>query len=193
MTVEEIDPITPEMILGPSSDPPSPRSPGLHLSQIYWDLAKSAGLLGENDFTEEELAFYKAGGFLWEHCFKLALLEAFADASVFRPGEFTRDGIIGSPDGLRLEPFRLVELKCTWQSSRKLDQLEKYRWVWLAQIKSYCWMTGANQCELHVFCVCGDWRPPVPATRSFLLEWSDRELQENWAMIVNHARRRKWL
>jgi hypothetical protein len=110
-----------------------------------------------------------------------------------RPGECYVEGITGSPDLLDLEDMTVVDTKFTWKSSRKLDNLEKYFWSWTVQLKGYCRMVGSRTAELWVFCVNGDYKPPVPCIKRLRIEFSQQEIDENWDMIKNHARRRGWL
>jgi hypothetical protein len=169
------------------------RSPGLHLSQIYRDIEQT--IKPKDEWcTEEELAFFGAGGFLWERAFGLCHAKAVATGDIVRPGEFELDGIIGSPDLIHIPSWTLLETKCCWRSVNKFDSaLEKNFWAWLVQTKSYCHMIGTDTCELHVFFVCGDWRPPVPQTRSVRIRYGRDELISNWRMIREHAEKKGWL
>lgn len=182
----------PECLEGPQDDLGLGRSKGtLHLGSILHDLRESLAPRGEPN--EDDLAFYAAGGFMWERIWDRAHQDAINRGLVIRPGEFERDGIVGSPDALDLDHTRLVELKCRWQSSRKFDHLEKNYWYELLQIKSYLAMIGWTEAELTIFYVCGDWRPPIPKVRSALLEFTELEIEESWAMVVGHARRKGWV
>lgn len=143
--------------------------------------------------TQEELSFFGSMGFLWERVFARAHADSICTDDLVRPGEFTADNITGSPDLIRVSDWTLIETKCTWRSVRKFDSLERNFWAWLVQVKSYCHMIGTNTAEIHVFFVAGDWRPPVPCVKSVRLEFTDREIQENWSMCVEHAKRRGWL
>lgn len=169
------------------------RSPGLHVSDIYQDLAS---ILQKNEPMEyEELAHYRAGGFIWERVMAAALNISMVD--VFHPGEFQCDGIIGSPDALRVMGtggWHLVETKCTWKSVRKFDDhLEKFFWVWLVQMKAYCHMLEIDTAELYAFFVNGDYRGSGPCSRARQFEFSKIELLENWNMLTQHAKRKGWL
>jgi hypothetical protein len=191
VVVTELDTITADSIQGTYTESQSPRSTGtLHLSTIYRDLEQTALKQREPDMTEEELAWYAAGGYIWEHVFSAAFARS---VYLVRTDEWELDGIVGSPDSMDIDNWRVIELKCRWMSSRKFDQLEKYFWTELLQIRGYCKMTGATEAELWVFFVNGDYRPPRPQVRGVLLEFSGRELDEAWACITNHARLRGWL
>lgn len=184
-----------DLIKGPPNETGSERSTGkVHLSTVYRDLCKEALLTRyKSELSEADLHLYAAGGFLWEWLFALAYKNAYTDGDVIRTDEWELDGIVGSPDGVRVLPYRVVETKFRWMSANKIDNLEKYFWPELVQCKGYCKMVGTNAAELHVYFVNGDYKPPVPRVESRLLEFSDQELDENWWMVTNHARRRGWL
>lgn len=143
--------------------------------------------------TEDELSWYGAGGFLWERVFSLVHAEAVVRGNLVRTDEWECDGIVGSPDAIRITDWRVVELKFRWMSSHKFDALEKWFFIELVQIKGYCKMVGTNVAELWVFFCNGDYKPPRPCVRGALLEFSDQEIEESWRTIVNHARRKGWL
>lgn len=169
------------------------RSPGLHLSTILHDIEKTIRPRDEW-CTEEELAFYGAGGFLWERVFSTCHAEAIADGDMIRPGEFELDGIIGSPDLIRISDWTLIETKHPWKSVNKFDNhLEKYFWAWIVQVACYLKMIGSNVAEIHAYFVCGNWKPPVPQIRSVRIDFTDMELDEYWGMVVGHARRKGWI
>jgi hypothetical protein len=186
----------PECISGTPDESGLGRSQGtLHLSTIYRDMEETAikGKVASGDVTEEELAWYGAGGYLWEHVFSQAHHAAVERGDLVRPGEWECDGIVGSPDGLDVVNWRVVELKFRWMSSNKFDALEKWFWLELVQVKGYCKMVSTLEAELWVFFVNGDYRPPRPTVRGVLLEFNQQEIDESWAMITQHAKRRGWL
>lgn len=193
MIITPCDPVPPypERIRSEADELGLARSPGLHLSQIILDMAETVS--PREPISEQELHFYGAGGFIFERVWSAAHADAIACGDLVRPGEFERDGIIGSPDVLDFNIPRLIELKCRWMSARKFDHLEKYFFWELLQIKCYLAMIGWDEAELTVFFVAGDWRPPVPCVRSVLLNFTEQEIEESWSSVLNHARRRKWL
>jgi hypothetical protein len=198
--VSEFNPVDygyPYNIKGTPTETHSPRSTGtLHLSTIYRDMEQTAAKQREPDLTEEELSWYAAGGLLWERVFSIAYCDAMVEnggPDLVRPDEWTLDGITGSPDAIRLSTWRVVELKCRWMSANKLDNLEKYFFWELVQIKGYCKMVGATSAELWIFFVNGDYRPPRPIARGLLLEFTEQEIEESWLMVVMHAKRKGWL
>lgn len=195
MRVTEIETLDyPACIIGTPTESGSGRSTGtLHLSTIYRDMEQAALLARKSEMEPDELAWYAAGGYLWEHVFSMAHREAVMRGELVRPDEWELDGIVGSPDAIRLTDWMLIELKFRWMSSNKFDQLEKWFWLELIQIKGYCKLVGTQQAELHVFFCNGDYRPPRPTARGVRLEFSEQEIEESWSTIVNHAKRRGWL
>jgi hypothetical protein len=165
----------------------------LHLTSIIRDMAETIALNPRDPITEQELAFYGAGGFMWEKIWSTAHAQSIGDGELFRPGEIERDGIVGSPDVLDLSISRLIELKCRWMSASKFDSLEKNFFWELLQIKCYLAMLGWVEAELTVFFVAGNWRPPIPCVRSVLLEFTEREVEEGWNSVLDHARRKGWV
>lgn len=187
----------PQQIVGPSEEAGMIRSPGLHVSQIYYDIELTVRANSREPMEEKELFFYRAGGFVWERIFSMALAQGHvagkAPGDIVRPGELEIDGITGSPDGFDLKTGRVIETKGTWKSSRKFDHLEKYFWVWLVQQKGYCKYLGTTEAELYSFHMMGDYRGSGPLPRAALLQFSKFEIEENWNMLRNHARKRGWI
>lgn len=191
----------PERILGPDAldHPARSRDHRPHLTDILRDLADSIGRGkgdGKGDTSEDDLNWYASGGWLWEQVFNLAHSAAIADGTMWSPGEMECEGIVGTPDRLTIHPehgLTVVELKCRWASARKFDDLEKNYWMELSQIQGYCYMNSTLHADLHVFFVAGDWRPPIPQARSVHIEFTEREVVDNWNMLRKHAVRKGWL
>lgn len=177
------------------------RSGGLHLTTIIRAIEQ---VIRPRDewCTEEELAFFGAGGFLFERVFSMAMRDAVESQDLIRPGEIMLDGITGSPDLIHIPTMVGVETKLTWKSARKLDtssrpamleSLDKHFWAHKIQCLSYAKMFGIDEYELHYFFVAGNWRPPVPCVKAIRMKYSAQELNDNWAMIVKFAQSRGWL
>lgn len=175
----------------------APRSPGLHISDIYGDLDKAQREreMKNGEMTDAELQFYRSGGFIWETLWGMAMAECIRKREIVRPGEFKIDGVIGSPDNVRLDPWRIIETKATWKSVRKWDDhvIEKHFWIWGVQMKGYCRMMGTRECEIYVIFMNGDYRGAGPCTRSVAVEYSQLEIDENWGMLIGHGKRRGWI
>jgi hypothetical protein len=171
----------------------STRSPGLHLTDIIRDMANVSGIGKDSGFSEESLDWFAGPGFLWERIWDQAHREAVDSGEWMSPGEFTLDGITGTPDRIDWSRPAVIETKVRWKSAYKFDSLEKEFWAEVTQLKSYCWMTKIMEGDLVAFFVAGNWRPPVPVVRGVNLKFNEYELEECWAGIVGHARWRKWL
>ena len=158
----------------------------LHLSDIYSDLENilfpRTGPSGDMNNP-----LWAEVGFLWERVLGTALKEHIGQ----RPGEVELDGIVGSPDGYDPAIGVLYEYKCTWKSAKNAHP-EKI-WKWMTQVKGYCKMLGVNTVQFHTLYVVGDYRGSGPIYKSYLMVFSDREIEENWAMLINHAKSKGWL
>lgn len=165
------------------------RSGGLHVSRIVGDIAEEMGFVPKRDPQPSILKMKFEFGFAWEDL----LSKAFADRNIGeRPGEVSLDGIIGSPDSLGCDEdgLFLEEYKSTWYSMNKgFENI----WMWHTQAKSYCKLCRTSRVFFRVLWINGDYRPPSPQYHSYLVKYTDREIDENWEMLVNHAKFRGWL
>lgn len=127
------------------------------------------GTKSDDDFASEgwDSATLCELGFTWERLLELA----WGDRLGARCGELVREGIVGSPDGIRFDPrsqqevlgdegllgriaiddkpWVIEELKCSWQSSDKAfiqdkdGNFLKPKWQrFINQAKSYCCLWG---------------------------------------------------
>lgn len=190
MKVTEI-PFDPALILGPADKSGQPRGEGVHFSTIMRDLEES--LKPRVAMEKGKLSTYAAGGFLWEYVIESAMARSLESKDCFRPGEIERDGVKMSPDLYDPGRLEVVELKCTWRSSNKWPAFEKHFWSWLCQMKAYAHALEVNRARLVVFFVNGNYKDSGPQVKQARFEFTDGELQENWRMLVAHAKRRKWL
>jgi hypothetical protein len=166
------------------------RTPGLHLTDILYPMMEERGETPDRpDLTEEDLEGYRAVGFLWERVLVRALTDMAVetDEHVIRLGEFTKDGVIFTPDAMliRLPEALLEEWKCTWTSCNRWIEDRKQWWI---QIMAYCHALDLNAATVRVLYINGTWRPPIPRTRHYRATFNKRELQENWDMLLNYAR-----
>ncbi len=166
-----------------------PRTPGLHLSDIIHDLMATIGVgpqYGEID-DKTRLMFEK--GYIWEE----VLSRAYAARALVRPDEITLDGIACSPDALAFTDTHTVveEYKCTALSPGKTPEDMP---AWIMQLKGYCHAVGTPHGLWRVLHHCGDYRGvrhPIP--KAYTVEFTPRELTENWTALTNHAKSRGWL
>lgn len=197
-----ITPVDHGLELGASKNP---RSGGLHLSEIYNDL-----------FARLEPKRYSTGGpinkvlleagVVFEELLERALVLRLQE-TIGRPEEIVfedeEEGIIikCSPDLFIIDEqgnFRIGEIKLTWKSSRDVPReagengfppkFKKY----FVQMMGYCYVAQTPYARLITLFVNGQYipGPPEPELLAWDIEFSTQELQENWAMLLNHARDR---
>jgi hypothetical protein len=173
------------------------RTPGVHLSGVLRRIAIKSGILKVDDDEEDLDALFSrysdgqpgdnavfnrvALGMAWEDWYGPQI--AGAD---YHPGEYSLDGVIGSPDCVYYGADGGVivhEIKCTWKSSRKPIEGE---WLWMRQVQGYCRMVGTNYACLHVYHVMGDYRGSGPLLRLHSLEFTDEELETTWQLVLRH-------
>jgi hypothetical protein len=167
-----------------------PRPTGLHLSSIIKDMLVTL----KPEVYGKPLHESKV---LTGIAFERALEAAFGASGIdsYRPDPIWCDGICCSPDHLGTAPWRVKEFKFTWYSASKPCPDDEVYWPWLVQIKGYCHVVETDRAELWVLHVNGDYKPPRPPELPLVLglQFTALELQENWAMLVNHAKRKGWL
>jgi hypothetical protein len=159
------------------------RSAGLHVSDVIRAVALQVGILKGYDgpgFGQDRLCM--ALGIAWENW-----VSTLHPGILMHPGEYLKDGLALSPDGISFDVGRdgvrnmVHEFKVTWKSMRRSVEEE---WMWLCQIKSYCYVVDTNLAQLHVLWINGDYRDVNgPHYCIYDLEFSERELYENWEMI----------
>lgn len=175
------------------------RAPGTHVSTIIKDLCLTLDPLrftkeGSEEFQDLELEpRVWLGQAMDTHLSQV--LTAYTQTAV-RPGGIEVDGVWMSSDLLVLadDPssadFVVEEFKLTWMSSRGgVDQPKFIHWLW--QIKAYCWAWETVHARLRVYFVNGDYQYPLkPQYRVWDLEFTFEELQNNWRMLLGHAKKR---
>lgn len=183
--------------IGSEADRLHPRTVGLHLSNIYRDLEETVGRAKRGKFTEEELKEYQNVGYIWEYVVADGLARALQSDFIVRPGECHKDGIIGSPDLWHLIDQQVWETKATYRSFRRMGEdaggLGGDFWIWKVQMAGYCHMMEVDTARLICLFMNGNYAPPIPMTKSWNVEFTGRELDENWRMLVGHAKKRGWL
>jgi hypothetical protein len=169
--------------IGRQASKPHPRDTGIpHVGTIIRQIAIRTGVLKANcaldeDILEEDMPLRMALGMAWERW--VATLHS---EMTWQPGEIKHLGIAGNLDGLSNDARGLYvnEFKCTWKSMKK-GILAQQLWLW--QGMAYAYMVGACRVEYHIFWVNGDWKPPTPRYRTYMVEFSRRELENNWRML----------
>ncbi len=178
------------------------RGDGLHVSTIYNDL-----------YQDLEPKRYKRGtapdplrleaGLAFESFLEDALRARLLPGE--RPDEFTHHEpgivtpILFNPDLLLFNHVsRVGEIKLTWLSSRDAPRQPgnafppKWR-KYETQMLAYCHMLETPYSRLIGFFVNGDYSQMAPELLAYDIEWSAQELRDNWQMLMNHARLKRFI
>lgn len=179
----------------------------------------TVGFLWEHVMARPDAeAGYGPGQRQLEHAFSVEAirLELLTDPDLLFPGEMVycvdcddvmpggeigRDhcksrghkGIYFTVDGLNTRTERVREWKATWMSSSRTGPAHMDGiWKWPVQNMFYCKGVGLTGGELQALFMVGDHRthPPFAVPYEFDLDYTERDLENNWRMIVSHAR--KW-
>lgn len=167
------------------------RSPGMHVSDIIYNIAVRLGYLkGPADDSGDDEAFVPNAHMGLGSALEHAIIHRFAldePGRYLQIGELERDGLFGTPDLVDLEDWILIEIKLTWMSSRHDPDSQKF-WRYWVQVMAYCIMLETNVARLHVCHVMGDYKGSGPIYRIWERRFSNQELAENWRMLVSHGR-----
>ena len=132
---------------------------------------------GENsEIKPEQTRIMWMMGLLWERAMQEQ--EGWAHYGV------VKDDVEGNPDMFNPLTGLVTETKLTWRSlhtSRPQD-----RFYYMTQLMSYCHMVGTDKGRLLVCYVNGDYRPTLPKVIAVDFVFTERDLMENWAMMMNH-------
>lgn len=197
-----------------AANSPNERSAGLHQSTIIKSICVELDPKRFNPDTPMDRVRLETG-FAFERALEGGLINRHP--GLLRPGEVECDGIAGSPDGIitDLDPWRVAEYKATWMSSgisRAVlkaafagdpDAIKicisaighKKFWHWIVQIKGYCYMTGLPNARLIAWFCMGDYDRAFggPQILAWDLDFTERDLAENWQMLVGHAKQKGML
>lgn len=178
------------------------RTPGLHMSDIYNSLYKEL----------EPKRFDKGGG---PDETKMSLGTSFEEILAIalaarmlgdRPGEFAclPDGrivAIGTPGSIIFSPDHFFfngitrggEFKATWMSIRQGIRDKRFD-KWFCQMKAYGKPLEMRHWKLFALFVNGDYsyKPPDGGAtlKAYDIEFTQRELDDNWSMLMRHARKK---
>lgn len=180
------------------------RTAGVHLSGILRPLAFSMGFLDKKWDTGETIDELiertpedQVG--LNGNLMRLVLGTAIEDwiarnltntrpGYIDNPGEFSLDGILGTPDGLECDDdgYLVHEIKGTFKSSRKSIEEQKL-WIW--QGACYCRMLSEyfreriTRCMFHPFHIRGDYSGIDPLYVPSLVEFEWEEILSYWNVV----------
>ena len=156
----------------------------MHISTVIHDLCKRLGYF-EGDLPPNQM-WFELGNAL-EHAICERLHEQYPNRYLI-PGELELDGLFGTPDLIDIEDWADEEIKLAWMSSGHEPDSEKM-WRYWTQVKAYCKMMGTNIGRLRVCFINGDYKGVGPSYRFWECEFSDEELDENWAMLITAGQR----
>lgn len=190
--------LLPPLDIRPRAQQHVERSEGLHLSTITQDMLITLNP-DKYDREKDEGAYLNfLAGIIYEQALSNAWLDIELKGhrpGLIRPGEVTRDLIIGTPDAFDWILGRPCEFKFTKHSCRYPITDDRFWWYWV-QLKAYAYMLGVNSGELWVCFVNGNYsRDPNDPENGYVIKgwedhWTDLQLKENWMMIVRHAMRK---
>lgn len=183
------------------------RSPGCHVSDITKKILvkldpKRYGKAQQDEDTKN----WQEAGFIWEEILGNALATRETNQQSggvrWRPGEVTLDGVAGSPDSFESgfqhddPPFVVGEYKATWKSCRDVDTptpgagLIDTKFVgYILQLQAYCHMIQTTRARLYILFMNGDYERFVPQMRCYQIDFTPRELAEQWRSFLNTAKK----
>jgi hypothetical protein len=168
----------------PNLLPMQGRSAGLHVSDVIHELCIRLEIFSGNVEAQPNNSWMQLGCALED-----ALVRRFEEhypGKYTRVGELELDGLYGTPDLVNVEDWADEEIKLAWMSSNQPVDGKKM-WRYWVQIKAYCKMIESNLGRLHVCHVNGDWKGQGPVYRVWEQQFTNGELNENWAMLQTHA------
>jgi hypothetical protein len=196
--------------------PKQARSAGVHVSNIIRCIATETGILKPEwceelalievkpsmRFQDPVVALRVSMGLAWEDFYIREVLGP--EGVIDHPGEYFCDGIYMSPDGEELASvvvdkrpqhyMKIHEIKCTYKSTNTVGDTEgelQNQFMWLSQIKAYCYGAKTTVADLHVLFVCGDYSYPIaPRARRYRLQFEADEIIDNWQMLVGYKNQR---
>lgn len=169
-------------------EPKTDRSPGLHGSDLikhvlmHWDPKRFGG-----EVTEETRQAWLVG-FAFEEMVGAALARIASRGSKdITQLEIEKEGVYWTIDCFDFSTWRVREYKSTEMSSKW--PLNNYRfWHWVIQVKAYCYVADTKEAELYALFMRGDYKEKRKDLKGWLLRFSERELEENWVMLMNAKR-----
>ncbi len=166
-----------------------PRSPGVHVQAVNKSLGVAAGKLDADEdspferMTEEVYPLMMALGVGWEEFRASHYSES---ELLWQPGELERDGMFGTPDGLLVS-----DEPTTWECKRTTKKIQSIAgcWLYLKQGLTYGAMSGIYRTQYDILWVCGDYsRPYQPKATSSLVEFTEKECESWWTVLVKAAK-----
>jgi len=173
------------------------RTSGVHISGITHAMAIHFGYLKERPMSELIRQAFMGLGTAIEWALAYAYSRRHPGEYIHQPGEMIKDGILAHIDLIRTpDPRGLIvdDVKMRWCSSHK-PLTDPSFWEAWTRLKGYCHYVGSHIGRLHVVYPNGEGfgkRPDGspkqfgPVYRIWEWEWTELEIEQNWAMLLNH-------
>lgn len=154
----------------------------------------------------------RPGEFFW--CGQCDVSLSYLDPKRMRCLELGHKGIFLTPDAVRADTWRLKEWKFTWKSLKRAgadqqwckdhnghwdteephyEHVREGIWRWPVQTMAYCYVLDTLGADLEAFFVNGDYKDRRPKVMRYEMDFTKRDLKENWDAIVSTARGEGWL
>lgn len=166
------------------------RTPGLHFSAIIRSICRE---LEPKKYTDGPIdPLYTEVGFSFERILEMAFQARRLD--IIRPGEFERDGVICSPDGVSwntdgqpvLEEFKSTELGMPVDPADLATNPKYKKWFW--QMGGYCHVLDTPLACLRVLWLRGNYKEVRRAYSVYDIVWAPGETARIWDLCLRHAR-----
>ena len=164
------------------------RSRGRHCSDLVHHVMAHLDKKRFGSRGEIDPVVFQAG-YIWEDALSAAFGRQFGGRQI----ELEVDGGDGPPifltmDGFSAKQWRVREFKATRISAANPIRSSKFR-HWHLQISAYCRAMGTQEAELVVLFINGSYekaggRFGDPFAKPFLLRFTERELEENWSLLL---------
>lgn len=158
------------------------RPPGCHLSDVVKEIGKAVEGDRYGDGPIDPAVAH--AGFLWED----VLSEVLAKQWGWRQREAMLDGIHMTLDGVDVKDRCVLEAKASKISSRNRIDSNRF-WLWGVRTKGYCKAIGVRRAKLVILHLNSGYENAggkfgTTKVAGWLLEWTQREIDENWAMVL---------
>lgn len=158
---------------------PSPRSPGIHVSDVLRFISQTSGLTRyANDLIGvDEVPMRWFLGFAFEEA-----VASLYENWIWQPKEVIVDGVAMNCDGLNHvdgDGLMIEESKLTSKRPRHGDEFLA-EWAWISQVKAYCHGYEARLARHHV-CYYGGFSDPLYIR--YVTSYTDDEIAKTWAMV----------
>ena len=168
--------------------PMQERTKGRHVSDAITKVMRN---LHPERFGTDPIDVVRANlGNALERAIINGLAEAYPDR-FHRPGELEYRGITGTPDLWDVLNWKTVEIKLTWASAKRAEDIEDaWFWRYWKQVQAYCKMSGMTKGGLIIIFINGGWeggKPGMPVGLEWEDDFTEEQLDETWEMIEAYA------